>query len=691
MDPSSARMSDTNTEDTRKEAGETVAKAALANEEPTQMKLTPHADVQASPTNELQQESTDTRNTGRETAGQSIQNRELADPDTNDHPTTEAKSVPRSPKRKVKKGGKSATPKKTKAEAHVDDRPSSQSTAVEVASAARLPAQASFPEDHANVEDPLLLYQQEVTRSFLRRVSSRKVLESESVSIRPPSCREQVERGDQLGSTMSATAKAATDVETQLEESVKVREDNDGDSASPLEHESSQVLNDCDSTVEMRSATTEEPAPIPPTIESAVTDFNAKQEKGDLLGVAIQASGQEVPDNTNDVTSGDHEALAEEQLVPTTTDNLTPQTKPDANEVVDQDFMLPPAEHHRATRKIQGQYRCFVRRRLILDQLRFMLAKERRQARRKKAKKVKTGDTVASESESPVATVAVAVDTINVQAQQVAPDSVSREIGAEMSPRALASEEAEPSKEDAMLRARKDSCEYAFDLFDGSKDTSGEDTVFVEAPAALPGTSDDTTTSSPPTSMMLAELAFSDDTEEPTGTVLIETSVTADAAEVQPHWERYVDSTTSKSFYYNPATNETRWAAPADPDYAGIISHPPHTTATADVPTSGQPKEWQEFLDEASGQMFYYNTKTGESSWEPPADGSAEVVALPQSEATAESAASAWVMYIDPASQAPYYVNVKTLVTSWERPADFAAMKPRAMNAAGEDTYSIAV
>ncbi|RLN63545.1 hypothetical protein BBP00_00004066 [Phytophthora kernoviae] len=172
-------------------------------------------------------------------------------------------------------------------------------------------------------------------------------------------------------------------------------------------------------------------------------------------------------------------------------------------------------------------------------------------------------------------------------------------------------------------------------------------------------------------------------------------------------WGRYVDNTTSKSWYFNPSTNISQWTTP---EGASIIDNAkassPHVIPTmqqggapdveavqpSDSKSTPEPLgTWQEFLDEASGQLFYYNAKTGESSWVPPLErcDPIGVVASPESASTAAvaaGAASAWVMYIDPATQAPYYVNVDTLATRWEPPAEFAVASTLAPSEANATT-----
>ncbi|POM63696.1 Hypothetical protein PHPALM_20869 [Phytophthora palmivora] len=617
---------------------------------------------------------------------------------------------------------------------------------------------------------------------------------------------EQVECDDILGSIESVTATAVKDVETQFEQKVKpVKESDsiDGDSVSLLKRDFSQMLNNCESDMEKY------PPAMEITLDSTTTastekvdmatDFASVNDDSVLMLAVVNDFGAN-PETTNDnldvVAQEPVNYVNDNQDIPvhvvsqpalTTPDNLTPDS--DAKEIADKD---PTVEHHNVARKIQVQYRCFVRRRIILDQLRFILTKQRRKARksRHKVKKANAFDNnTRGEKESAVVHVtmdATSMDNVQEEVQQVASTPMSSEIGFEVASTARSGEAPEPSEQTMKLGARKGSCEYVFDLFDTQEEAKGEEMqeaivsvvnsavedklsmtsvsdgdknepnlkklddqqhddfaalpekdvmiastdatkclevlpveedIVFEGPVLLPSkaTQDEVHSSISTaradagglvTSMMLTELAFTTVEQEPrvpADTIRVEDG----APQMQQHWERYVDSTTNKSFYYNPSTNETQWTAPTeDRDYAAINSSrvtptTPRTTvvtATDAVSPSGHflsahetTGTWQEFLDEATGHLYYYNTKTGECSWEPPASRSdpSLVVESLQSVATAESTAigaSPWVMYIDPASQVPYYVNTETLATSWEQPQAFAvAAQPT------EDKYVIAI
>ncbi|KAK1939146.1 Rho GTPase-activating protein 27 [Phytophthora citrophthora] len=584
-------------------------------------------------------------------------------------------------------------------------------------------------------EDPLRLHQQEVTRSFLKRISSRTctVVDPELATSQPTPCKEQVEDDDTLGSIEKTDG--VMGIESQVEQLVKVVKEQEHIHGCILEIETTQALEDHESTIEKYPPATVSLATTAPTEKvDAAESFTSADGDSTVTDLAPSSTNIELPweqaPDPNNVTN-----YAKETVSHLASSNAT--------EVDGRNRTQPSLEYHNAARNIQAQYRCFVRRRLILDQLHFVVANQRRQARRKSRQKERKTKSVDMVTSIPVAS---SMDSLPEEVQPVALTTK----GFEVTPELPLMEEPRPSVEDAGFRDRKGSYDYAFDLFDGLYEESEEVKLDVlsrtaegsndirpekleqrlEHPTILPEKDVDNTTisfellqggethalapsdtievkpnrgeprASASTSLLSStthvDLAVIEENPAPKYVKSTHVEAVPEPAEVNSRWERYVDSTTSKSYYFNPSTNETRWTAPAGED-RGIISSratptTPHSTAgtAPDAAVTRQSKLWQEFLDEASGQLYYYNTKTGECSWELPASDSPGVVESLQSSATAESeaiGASPWIMYIDPASQAPYYVNVETLATSWEKPDDFVVAE---LNA-NRETYVIAV
>ncbi|OQR95501.1 hypothetical protein THRCLA_07806 [Thraustotheca clavata] len=80
----------------------------------------------------------------------------------------------------------------------------------------------------------------------------------------------------------------------------------------------------------------------------------------------------------------------------------------------------------------------------------------------------------------------------------------------------------------------------------------------------------------------------------------------------------------------------------------------------------GLPHGWQQTIDTASGEVYYWNELTQETSWTKPSSTEnegekEEMKELPQG----------WQMVLDPTTNSVYYWNMHTHETQWERPVSF--------------------
>ncbi|KAG8139832.1 hypothetical protein E2320_002587 [Naja naja] len=77
------------------------------------------------------------------------------------------------------------------------------------------------------------------------------------------------------------------------------------------------------------------------------------------------------------------------------------------------------------------------------------------------------------------------------------------------------------------------------------------------------------------------------------------------------NWEIHTDTESGHFFYYNSVTGQTTWESPFGASLNSMnVSH-----SHCPNPVSS---EWNQYVDEASGQIFFYNAVTGETSWEAP-------------------------------------------------------------------------
>ncbi|XP_044274689.1 rho GTPase-activating protein 27 isoform X1 [Varanus komodoensis] len=82
------------------------------------------------------------------------------------------------------------------------------------------------------------------------------------------------------------------------------------------------------------------------------------------------------------------------------------------------------------------------------------------------------------------------------------------------------------------------------------------------------------------------------------------------------NWETHTDTESGHLYYYNPATGQTTWEPPFGT--SANSASPAHSCSPSLAPSPSTPAEWDQYVDEASGHIFFYNTATGETSWHAP-------------------------------------------------------------------------
>ncbi|XP_043911322.1 rho GTPase-activating protein 27 isoform X2 [Protopterus annectens] len=91
-----------------------------------------------------------------------------------------------------------------------------------------------------------------------------------------------------------------------------------------------------------------------------------------------------------------------------------------------------------------------------------------------------------------------------------------------------------------------------------------------------------------------------------------------EASVTSEEWETHTDQESGQVFYYNPTTGETTWDCPFDTAKSSLSS----LSSPFPSPTLHDSQlEWETVFDTDTGHPYYYNPSTGETSWEPPLQG----------------------------------------------------------------------
>ncbi|XP_069016272.1 rho GTPase-activating protein 27 isoform X2 [Embiotoca jacksoni] len=92
-------------------------------------------------------------------------------------------------------------------------------------------------------------------------------------------------------------------------------------------------------------------------------------------------------------------------------------------------------------------------------------------------------------------------------------------------------------------------------------------------------------------------------------------------------WEVHVDQDSGQEYYYHPASGRTTWDnpfldSPTDPEPAEEPCSPSPPQSLAHSPSTASPtawtSDWEQLVDETTGRPYFYNSMSGETSWDPP-------------------------------------------------------------------------
>jgi len=157
--------------------------------------------------------------------------------------------------------------------------------------------------------------------------------------------------------------------------------------------------------------------------------------------------------------------------------------------------------------------------------------------------------------------------------------------------------------------------------------------------------------------------------------------------QLPPGWEAIYDPSCGE-YYYAHESGETQWEIPesepnpADDDGADVKSDPQdpaegNNNDDEDSPSlqsENLPPGWFAAVDEDSGETYYCNEATGETTWDIPTEGAAiddneeSNNPLPTEEDDDPTLPPDWYAVTDPASGDTYFCNETTGETTWERP-----------------------
>lgn len=154
-------------------------------------------------------------------------------------------------------------------------------------------------------------------------------------------------------------------------------------------------------------------------------------------------------------------------------------------------------------------------------------------------------------------------------------------------------------------------------------------------------------------------------------------------SQTMSEWFPVVDPQSGDTYYANERTGETSWEKPEE---ILRLENAPHNNSITQNETplltnepnqndDNLPPGWFAVTDPQSGDEYFVNEQTGETTWDRPTNPNHTPLLSNEPASEDESSlASGWFAVVEQESGDIYYANEQTGETSWEKPLSLKAL-----------------
>mmetsp|Transcript_19874 Transcript_19874/g.43114 ORF Transcript_19874/g.43114 Transcript_19874/m.43114 type:complete len:259 (+) Transcript_19874:18-794(+) len=154
-----------------------------------------------------------------------------------------------------------------------------------------------------------------------------------------------------------------------------------------------------------------------------------------------------------------------------------------------------------------------------------------------------------------------------------------------------------------------------------------------------------------------------------------ESDTASNHSDLPPGWEAILEPS-SGDYYYAHESGETQWE---HPESDNSIANQGITSDENEMPSDENrppPPGWFAAIDEDSGDQYYCNEATGETTWDFPPEPATEPpnqAPVGDEDEDNDDLPPGWFAVPDPTSGDPYFCNEETGETTWDRPTSAAS------------------